>query len=354
MRAILLTCIFISASGCSMLTREPPYPWSEEKLPCADTKNAIKNCGKEDVLKAYTLARAYCHELAAKYEDGGDLINSSTFAIAGVGTLAGAVFSPLAEGGAKTAWSGLSGSANALQTALNTSFSNAINARRRDEIGKSGVAYKDQIARESDATKQVQAAMDMAYDCKMAVGRADAAVVKAISELQAGAGSAQESSSASLKPTETKAEAEKKAEEAAKPAAKTATEITIAPALSKTDVAVVRKIREQVAEAAAEAAAPVAAATATTTAQEAATIVGEAPSLIQTQAAARVAAQVAAEPIARAAAEEKATALLSGKSTEIQKAVMDATAPAAAAAAQAAADAAAGTAAAPAQPVSSN
>lgn len=352
MRMLILICIFLCASGCSMFTKEPNFPWTEDNLPCSKAKVA-DTCDKTEVLRAYTLARAYCHQLSRKYEDGGDLINSSTFAIASVGTLAGAVFSPLAEGGAKTAWSGLSGSANALQTTLNTNFSNAVNARRRAEISNSGASAKDQISRETDHTKQVLAAVDMAYDCKMAVGRADVAVILALNEIQTGADKPKETPSATIRPEETQVEAEKRAGEAAKSAALSATNVPITLQITQEDEKTIVRLRGQVAEAAAAVAASVAASTATETAQKAAAVTGESPSLIQTQAAARVAATAAAEPAAKAAADEKATQILTGKSIEIQRAVRDSTAPAAAAAAKAAANAAAGAAAAPAQPLSS-
>jgi hypothetical protein len=350
---LLLAFILLSISGCAMFTREPDFPWSADKLPCyAATTNAT--CSAKDALEAYTLARAYCHKLSRSYEDGGDFINSSSFAIGGIGTLAGAVFSPLAGGGAKTAWSGLSGSANALQTALNTNFSNAVNARRRAEIGNSGAAARDQVSREKkDPTMQVFAAIDMAYDCKMAIGRADVAAIQALNEIQTGAGKPKENPSATVNPEETRAEAGEKAEEAAKPAAVSATNVPIAVTATRDEIKTIKELRGQVAEAAAVAAASAAASTATDTAQSVAAIAGESPSLMQIQATAKVAAEATANQAAKAAAEAKAEQILKGRSSEIHRAVMESTAPAAAAAARAAADAAAGAAAAPAQPVSS-
>lgn len=350
---ILLVYTLCLISGCGMFTREPDFPWTEDNYPCS--KAAVADaCDSQEVLKAYTKARAYCHQLARNYEDGGDFVSSSSLAIAGVGTLAGAVFSPLAGGSAKTAWSGLSGSTNALQTALNSNFSNAVNARRRAEIGNSGAAAKEQVSRETDRMRQVLAAIDMAYDCKMAVGRADAAVILALNEIQTGAGKPKENPAATVKPEETKKEAEVKAKLAATPAALSATEIPIDPNATPREIDDIKSLRKQVADAAAIAAAPIAASTATETAQQSAAVVGESPSLIQTQVAAKVAAESAAQPRAKIAAEAKAEQILTGKSSIIQKAVKDSTAPAAAAAAIAAADAAAAAAAAPAQPVSSS
>lgn len=353
MRMLLVAYILFFVSGCAMFTKEPDFPWNADNLPCY-AATATGTCTAKDALQAYTLARAYCHKLSRSYEDGGDFVNSSTFAIGGIGTLAGAVFSPLAGGGAKTAWSGLSGSANALQTALNTNFSNAVNARRRAEIGNSGAAARDQVSREKkNPTMQVFAAIDMAYDCKMAIGRADVAVIQAINEIQAGAGKPKENPSATVNPEETMVDAAEKAEEAAQPAASLAAKVPIAVTATPKEITTIEVLREQVADAAAGVAASVAASTATETAQSAAAVVGESPSLIQIQAAAKAAAEATAKPAAKAAAEAKAAQILTGRSPEIYKAVMDSTAPAAAAAAHAAADAAAGAAAAPSQPVSS-
>lgn len=345
MRALAFVCVCLSVGGCGTFSTEPPFPWSKDDLPCSDNENQIRDCEKKDVLKAYTLARAYCHKLASSHEDGGDLINSSTFAIASIGTLAGAVFSPLAEGSAKTAWSGVSGSANALQTAMNTSFSNAVNARRRDEIGKAGVEYKTQITGVGDPRKQVFAAMDMAYDCKMAVGRADAAVVRAISELQAGAVARQVDLAASAQPVIAKVDAEK----AAKTEALKATE-KIVTSMGEGLTSDARRLANQVADAAVSAAAPVAASVATTTVLEAAAVEGEVPSLVQTQTAAKVAAQAAAGEVARKAAQQEAESLISGQTQEVKSALEKIAVPIAEAAAKAAAEAAANNVAAPAQP----
>ncbi|HBO5846995.1 hypothetical protein FA375_06755 [Pseudomonas aeruginosa] len=350
MRKLLLVCCFFAVAGCTMFTREPDFPWSKDELPCFTDGKTIRNCDRGDVLKAYALARIYCHQLSENYEDGGDFVNSSTFAIAGVGTLAGAVFSPLASGGAKTAWSGVSGSANALQTALNTSFSNAVNARRRAEIGNAGAAAREQVAKESDSTIQVLAAMDMAYDCKMAVGRADIAVIQALDQIQMGAGRPKESSAASVRPEETQIEAGKKAEEAARNAVNSV-EVPAAAMLNSTEQTVVKGLRQKINDAAIAAASAVAASTATEAVQKVATTDGEAPSLIQIQAAARIAAEIAAEAAAKVAADDKAAQLLSGQPTKISAVVRESTASAASAAAQAAAEAAASAAAAPVQPV---
>lgn len=345
MRALAFVCVCLSVSGCGMFSREPSFPWSKDDLPCSDSPNQIRDCTKNDVLKAYTLARSYCHQLASNHEDGGDLINSSTFAIASIGTLAGAVFSPLAEGSAKTAWSGVSGSANALQTAMNTSFSNAVNARRRDEIGKAGVEYKTQVTGVDDPRKQVFAAMDMAYDCKMAVGRADAAVVRAISELQAGAVARQVDLAASAQPVIAQMDAEKAAKSDALTAAEKIVKSMGGEPTSKTHI-----LANQIAEAAASAAAPVAASVATTTVLEAAAVEGEVPSLVQTQTAAKVAAQAAAGEVARKAAQQKAVSLMSGQTQEVKSALEKIAVPIAETAAKAAAEAAATNVAAPAQP----
>jgi hypothetical protein len=349
MRAPAFACFSVFFSGCTLFPSEPDFPWASKPI-CADNNVAVE-CTSKHVADAYKDARVYCLNLAKSYEDGSDLVNSSTFFIGGIGTLAGAVFSPLAGGSAKTAWSGLSGSANALQTGVNTSFSNAVNARRRAEIANAGTAGKDAVVQGTDPTKRVLAAIDLAYDCKMAIGRADVAAAEALNKIQSGAPIKSESPSATVDPVGTKVDAEKSAEEAAKPAADAATKVAIDPSATVKDKATIEKLRGQIAEAAAVAAAPVAAAAATDVARKASVVGGETPSLNQTQAAATVAAQMAAEPVARAAAEEKAAEILTGKSQEVKNAVLETTVPAASAAAEAAAKAAASTATAPAQPV---
>lgn len=360
MRLILVVCLCVIISGCSAVRKEPPWPWADG-IPCSKPSSGPEagavsdpqTCGIGHVVDTYNKAQKYCIDYANTYENGGDAINSSRFWIATVGTLSGAVFAPVAGGSAKDAWAGLSGSTNALQSALNESFSNAVNIRRRSEIAKAGTVARQQVASAGDNLLRVLAAMDIAYDCKMAVGRADAEVAKALNELQKTEGGASGAKSiAEATPTETQLDAKEKAREAATEAATTAVDVPIATNATANEERVIQKARERIAKAAAESAAAAAASAATQTAQRASSVPGAQPTLLQTQAAAQVAAQVAAQSAAQRTAEETALEVLKGqKSSIVKDAVMQSTAPAAAAASEAAAGAAAATAAAPVQPV---
>ncbi|HCE9893675.1 hypothetical protein [Pseudomonas aeruginosa] len=359
MRIAFLLCLCLLTTGCSNFSKEPKWPWADG-VPCsrpstgssAGAATDPRTCDISDVVETYNKAQRYCIDYANAYEDGGDAINSSRFWIATVGTLSGAVFAPIAGGSAKDAWSGLSGSTNALQSALNESFSNAINVRRRSEIASAGTTARQQVANSADNLIKVLAAMDIAYDCKMAVGRADAEVVRALNELQKSGTAAGEKPVAAVKPVETKADAQAKASDAASEAAESAAAIPVTSGATTAEQKTIEVARKTIANAAADAAATAAATAATQTVQQASAVSGTAPTLLQTQAAAQVAAQIAAENAAQATIERKTAELLQGeKRPRVRQALSESAGPTASAAAEAAASAAAAAAAAPVQPI---
>jgi|GEM_PF-6274783 len=78
----------------------------------------------------------YCQKLQSDYQEDGLFNSRFEIFVASFGALAGSVFAPLASGAAKTAWSGLSGATNGVQTAFDQSFGALQMAKRRASIAK--------------------------------------------------------------------------------------------------------------------------------------------------------------------------------------------------------------------------
>lgn len=358
MRLWLLLCIYMLATGCSVkaiYNPEPEWPWKSNSV-CTVKVETPNDCTLTDVVTAYNLALNYCIDYSNMYEDGGDTINNSRFAIATLGTLSGAVFAPLAGGSAKDAWSGLSGSTNALQSSLNESFNNAINIRRRLEITGAGTTAKQQVSEGKDHLNKVLASMQLAYECRMAAARADGAAIQALSNLQGGAVAVpSDRTAAEVNPEAAKEEAEKRAKGAADVAAQKVAEDAppiIPPGATLADKAAIKAAQGEITTAVTSAAATAAATAATDAAQQVPAAPGETPTIQQTQVTAQVAAQVAAGSAAQTAADAKVAELIKGAPSDLAKQViMQMAAPTVDAAVSAAASAAAASATTPMQPL---
>ncbi|EFQ62736.1 hypothetical protein PFWH6_3531 [Pseudomonas fluorescens WH6] len=343
MGRVLIFVLVLLLVGCKST---PAWPW-KTGVPCDKAADGKADCSDMDVLNTYSQARSYCLDLSDLYEGTGSSISSSRFWIASFGTLSGAVFAPLAGGSAKDAWSGVSGSTNALQSALDENFSNAVFVRRRQEIADSGKVAREGMSNVSNVGK-VLLAMDIAYDCRMAVARADAAAASAINQLQSKSPALPISdgkSAAQVNPVETKAQAQGAALAAAGPASAAAANAAVPSTATPAVQAIVQTAGAAAANAATQAAAPAAAKAAMEVAAQTLTPSADAPALANTQAAAQAAAQAAGEVAAREVAQKAAQATIpKGSSSATVQAVKNAANAAVSAATQAAAQAAAQTA----------
>ncbi|MEO6117476.1 MAG: hypothetical protein ABIP37_00220 [Methylotenera sp.] len=159
-----------------MAPETPPWP---EKFndPCKhDT------CVKKEATLAFNQANDYCRRVQNYYENQGFRASGTKFGIGILGTLAGAVFAPISTGSAATAWSGLSGATNGMQTSFNEAFSNQLTIKYRAAVvtaAAEGVAaYKSVV----DPNDKVDAAISMARSCSMASALAEQQALKAISQ----------------------------------------------------------------------------------------------------------------------------------------------------------------------------
>jgi hypothetical protein len=173
MRNLFFSASAILLSGC-VGDFAPTPPWPFESPPCP------KACTDIDAEKAYSDAITYCSKTQEYFYRGGKYIAGGRFATAAVGTLAGAVLAPITSGAASTAWSGISGSSNALQASMDDNFTQAAAVRRRASVSEAG---KTGILAYSNATtpgSKVTIAVSMAFNCSVAGASADASSLQAI------------------------------------------------------------------------------------------------------------------------------------------------------------------------------
>lgn len=167
------TCAALLSGCAGDFAPTPTWPW-EKTSPCKGP------CTDEAANKAYSDAMTYCSKTQEYFYRGGKYIAGGRFATAAVGTLAGAVLAPITSGAASTAWSGISGSSNALQASMDDNFTQAAAIRRRASVAEAG---KTGILAYSNATTpgaKVTIAVSMAFNCSVAGASADASSLQAI------------------------------------------------------------------------------------------------------------------------------------------------------------------------------
>ena len=173
----IAVCVFI-LTGCASLTgisRGAKWPWPAGNSLCADGA-----CQDKDVLDAYLQAHIFCRSVHNYYESGGSRAGKTQIAIGAIGSLAGSVISPIANGSAAKAWAGLSGTTNALQTSVKENFSGSIAAKRTKAVADATINGETAFALAPDAKTKVIAAINMATACSMAPAKADNEAIKAL------------------------------------------------------------------------------------------------------------------------------------------------------------------------------
>ncbi|BBH12922.1 hypothetical protein [Chromobacterium haemolyticum] len=196
----VISSVAVFIVGCESLSFNPTvqWPWAKTQ-PCTPTK-LVKNasgeigeayrCNLNDAMQAFLTASKFCRDVQNYYESGGKHSSEYKFWVGTVGTLAGAVVSPIAQGTAKSAWSGLAGATNGIQTSMEQSFSSALNANRMIAVNKSYASGASEIvdssgtvlhnASDSSYEQSVFRSIKMAADCAMSPGLADAKVLNNI------------------------------------------------------------------------------------------------------------------------------------------------------------------------------
>lgn len=176
MRAVGAAIACLVVTGCaSFKHRDYAWPWPADQDICATVP-----CTDKDALDAYLQAHIFCRSVHNHYESGGNRSGAAQLAIGTVGSLAGAVISPLSSGDAAKAWAGLSGATNALQTSVKENFSGSIAANRTKAVADATVAGEGSFSKAPTSTAKVLTAIDMATACSMAPARADGEAIKAL------------------------------------------------------------------------------------------------------------------------------------------------------------------------------
>lgn len=169
---ILATCMGALA-GCSSIpdkiaeSTAIEWPWPDNKP-------------SDDAQAEYLKATAYCVKLQQYYAAGGSSGKAAKFGLAALGTLAGAVFAPIATGTAATAWAGFSGATNALQISYDQSFDYALVTARRAQIQREMEKGQDAYAEKPT----VLSAINLASRCAMAPAQVDQAFMATLNDLR--------------------------------------------------------------------------------------------------------------------------------------------------------------------------
>ena len=170
----------VALSGCAGLVgsaRSPSWPWPNPALICKQA-----TCDAAEGIAAFNAASIFCKDAQNYYESGSQLASSTKIAIGAVGSVAGAVIAPIAHGSAATAWSGLSGTTNALQMSIEEAFSATVAVKRRAKIAEKAAQEADTVAKQANTNLQVFAAINMARACAMSSAEADAEAIRALAK----------------------------------------------------------------------------------------------------------------------------------------------------------------------------
>lgn len=188
---ILATCIGPLA-GCSAIPDKLAESTSID-WPWPDNPEHPEQVISQDPQAEYLKATAYCVKLQQYYAAGGSSGKAAKFGLAALGTLAGAVFAPIATGTAATAWAGFSGATNALQISYDQSFDYALVMARRAQIQRE----LEEGQKQFNNDKSVISAINLASRCAMAPARVDQAFMETLKNMRDYNGSGSTSSSTS-------------------------------------------------------------------------------------------------------------------------------------------------------------
>ncbi|MGX5834293.1 hypothetical protein ACWIJ6_09125 [Aeromonas piscicola] len=176
---LILATFMTTLTGCSTVpdkladSASIDWPWPDNP---DNPGNSISANAQTEYLKA----TAYCVKLQQYYAAGGSSGKAAKFGLAALGTMAGAVFAPIATGSAAIAWSGFSGATNALQLSYDQSFDYALVTARRAQIQIE--MKKGQKAYEKKPT--VLNAINLASRCAMAPAQVDQAFMATLNNIR--------------------------------------------------------------------------------------------------------------------------------------------------------------------------
>lgn len=150
-----ISIIFILAACASS-----PAPIKLASLTAAEQMDGVNKVWSEQV--------KMCVDTMDKLDRKSLNSNKAKLAIAVLGTLSGSVFSQLAKGSGKDAWSGLSGSTNALQSALDENFSSSLMLSEALAIATAVTEVNKKFIQETDSNVKLQIAYSLPMSCRLA------------------------------------------------------------------------------------------------------------------------------------------------------------------------------------------
>lgn len=177
-KLVALAAAVLLSPGCATNHKYgvAPWPWPDDAAVCGDGA-----CELTHALLAFNRANMFCRQMQDYYAAGGIYARSGKMTVSTVGAVAGSVIAPLASGSAASAWSGISGVANGLQSEIDQTFSDAVDVQRRAGIEAAASSGAEAFASAgTDYTEKVIAAMDMARECAMSPGNSDREALRAL------------------------------------------------------------------------------------------------------------------------------------------------------------------------------
>jgi len=174
---VLLATLVLA--GCKTLSeRQGAGPLSAAPS-CLST-----SCTHGQAIASWRNTGNFCRNVQNYYESRSYRANVGRFGIATLGSLAGSVFAVTSEGTASKAWSGLSGSANGIQSTLNETIGRAVTLQQQQAVRRAYQTGFKAFMEEKDPTNRVAIALATEVECANSGAEGEA---KAILSIYAGA-----------------------------------------------------------------------------------------------------------------------------------------------------------------------
>lgn len=171
---VIVVAVSVSLCACNAPDK---LPWGAASKPVGAAKTNGGTDGvatPDDMASANAdllLAANHCLAIYNLHGRNAGAAGMGQWSVGTIGVLAGSVFMPITKGTAATAWSGLSGAANALQLSMNEALSASVELSRQQRVAQA--AQEGLKAVLSPNADKSAAAIKMAFDCSVAAGLAD-------------------------------------------------------------------------------------------------------------------------------------------------------------------------------------
>jgi hypothetical protein len=179
LRLASLLVAALALSGCKTLSRTNGAGDLSTAPRCLSS-----SCTHGQAIAAWRNTGAFCRNVQNVYERRSHNANVGRFGIATFGSLAGSVFAVTSKGTASKAWSGLSGSANGIQSTLNETIGRAVSLQQQQAVRRAYQTGFKAFMEEKDPTNRVAIALATEVECANSGAEGEA---KAVLSIYAGA-----------------------------------------------------------------------------------------------------------------------------------------------------------------------